>query len=362
VTDEDDAAEMSPEDLALWSGALTLAEIGELTAQWLEGRIASIPTVVPGVGPDEETGPLIPVLAACNRAGFVTTVSQPGETPILGCDGEMWTQRAAVEGFATTATLEALRACTTGTPLLLMASPAGSTERNWDSRIPVTMDGDQENTWFGVTLSRSDIEEEQAGYGICHPQAVEAICAAWQIVLVDPEWGRNDVLWPALEAFAASAPACEWASIGDVSADHGEILIIANHGVPVAPADDSPWDRFIGYKVVSSERGPDGTTENFVADICSPGWESPVAAEPLHAREDALIVRTGKGSAYDVQARRCAHPGHAGWCEVRILLHNHVGEDDNEESDVELTQPRHRRAAQRPANAIRVAVPTEVAT
>ncbi len=67
-----------------WRAARTLAGLGELTAEWLEGTIASIPTVVPGYGPDEETAALIPVLAACNRAGYVTTVSQPGEKSARG--------------------------------------------------------------------------------------------------------------------------------------------------------------------------------------------------------------------------------------------------------------------------------------
>jgi hypothetical protein len=63
--------------------------------------------------------------------------------------------------------------------------------------------GDQENTWFGNHLDLRDIEDDQAGYGICHPGAIEALCAAWQVTIIDPEWGRNDVLWPALESFAA---------------------------------------------------------------------------------------------------------------------------------------------------------------
>ncbi len=74
--------EMDPEDAARWRAARTLADLGELTAQWLEGKIASIPAVVPGCGPGEETAELIPVLAACNRAGYVTTVSRPGEEPV----------------------------------------------------------------------------------------------------------------------------------------------------------------------------------------------------------------------------------------------------------------------------------------
>jgi hypothetical protein len=58
---------MTPEDAGCWRAARILADLGELTAQWLEGTIASIPTVIPGCGPDEKTADLIPVLAACNR-------------------------------------------------------------------------------------------------------------------------------------------------------------------------------------------------------------------------------------------------------------------------------------------------------
>jgi len=195
---------MSPEDAGRWRAARTLADLGELTAQWLEGKIASIPTVVPGYGPDEETADLIPVLAACNRAGYVTTVSQPGEKPDRGYDGRLWTQRAAVGGFAAADTVAALRACTAGTPLIVLASrPASQRGLRPGNRIPVTLAGDQENTWFGGHLDRRDIEEDQAGYGICHPDAIEAPCAAWQVTIIDPEWGRNDVLWPVLESFAA---------------------------------------------------------------------------------------------------------------------------------------------------------------
>jgi len=113
----DEAAGMTPEDSERWGTARTLTDLGELTAQWLEGKIGSVPGTMPGCGPDEETAELIPVLAACNRAGFVTVVSQPGEEPALGYDGQIWTQRAALEGFADTATLEALRRHTAGTRL-----------------------------------------------------------------------------------------------------------------------------------------------------------------------------------------------------------------------------------------------------
>jgi uncharacterized protein DUF6919 len=204
-TEETASPEAIAESEALWAAARTLADLGELTAQWLEGKIAFVPSVVPGHGPDEETGDLIPVLAACNRAGFVTHQSQPGEEPAPGHDGQMWVQRASVMGFAATATLDALRAQTAGTRLLLIAAPTDSSDRHWETQVCVTMDGDRENTWFGGQLARADIDDEVAGYGGCHPDAVEAILRAWEVTIIDPEWGRNDVLWPALQAFADAA-------------------------------------------------------------------------------------------------------------------------------------------------------------
>lgn len=163
---------MTPEDAGRWRAARTLADLGELTARWLEGTIASIPTVMPGYGPDEETADLIPVLAACNRAGYVTTDSQPGEKPGRGHDGRLWTQRAAVQGFAGAATVAALRACTAGTPLIVLPGrPASQYGLRPGNLIPVTLAGDQENTWLGYHLDHRDIEDDQAGYGICHPDA-----------------------------------------------------------------------------------------------------------------------------------------------------------------------------------------------
>ena len=43
--------------------------------------------------------------------------------------------------------------------------------------------------------------DDWTGYGICHPDAVDALCAAWQVTLIDPEWGRRDALWDMLAAF-----------------------------------------------------------------------------------------------------------------------------------------------------------------
>lgn len=74
-----------------WANASTFPELCELTALFVEGHISS-PL---HHGPlDEESEPLVPHLAAFNRAGFLTTHSQPQ----VEC--EIARQRASVDGIA----------------------------------------------------------------------------------------------------------------------------------------------------------------------------------------------------------------------------------------------------------------------
>ena len=53
-------------------------------------------------------------------------------------------------------------------------------------------------THFGAQLPRRHLRDRWTGYGICHPSAVTALCGAWQVTVLDPQWGRNDRLWPVL--------------------------------------------------------------------------------------------------------------------------------------------------------------------
>ena len=79
---------MNRRDRARWRTARTLADLDDLTVAWLAGEI----TETPGhCGPPAAaTLPCLRVLAAANKAGFVTTNSQSADGP--------WT--AWVEGFA----------------------------------------------------------------------------------------------------------------------------------------------------------------------------------------------------------------------------------------------------------------------
>jgi hypothetical protein len=186
-------------DRRLWASARTLADLGELTAQWLEGAIASVPGYCGG--PADETRELIPVLAAVNRAGFVTDCSQPGGS------GPGWEQRAAVQGFADPATWIRLWEATEGLPLMRAGQQATRFRVNYRTALPVTRDRRGIVTRFGAVLPRRDLRDSWVGYGACHPDAVEAVCGAWQITLIDHEWGREDSpLWTALAEFVIASP------------------------------------------------------------------------------------------------------------------------------------------------------------
>lgn len=191
---------MSAADRAAWGSARTLAELGELTARWLEGGLASQPGYC---GPSDIEDPaLVPMLAKLNRAGFMTTGSQIGEDG-PGYDGAHWQQRATVEGFATQDVALEIIGTLAPTELVTISYGPSSLPR-WRYRyghaMVVTRRGDHDYTRFGVQLPRRHIRDPWLGYGICHQDAVTALCNAWQVTVIDLEWGRPDVLWRVLAA------------------------------------------------------------------------------------------------------------------------------------------------------------------
>jgi hypothetical protein len=188
----------NPDDAARWHGARSLADLGELTAQWLEGKHSYTLGYSGGV-PDEETRPLVPILAAANRAGFVTHQSQPGEPH----DKHGSAQRANVSGYAGPEAFARLMAAASGADLIITAARAldDSEERQFGPLFAITLDEGEEFTWDGIALSRSILDRD---YGSdCAPGVIDELAAAWQVTLIDPVWGRNDVLWPVLQKFAA---------------------------------------------------------------------------------------------------------------------------------------------------------------
>lgn len=185
--------DMSRADRARWKTASSLADIGELTVAWLYGEIIHTPR--PGGPPEAETIPHLDVLAAANRAAFVTTSSQsasnpeddppgPSDPPGYG-ECEAW-----VDGLVSDNTLQRIQAAVIGTPLLLAG--ARGRQRFGESRYSLR------RAW----------RDETGFYEARCPDAASEIRAAWLITITDPEPGTNARLWPMLAAFAGETTTC----------------------------------------------------------------------------------------------------------------------------------------------------------
>ncbi|KUF17401.1 hypothetical protein AT728_16505 [Streptomyces silvensis] len=152
-----------------------MADLGALAAQWLEGDLDALPGGSHRGGPDPETGPLIDVLAAANRAGWVTVQSQPA------FDGRRWRQRAAVMLLVDSAGRDRLTDTARDAGLLLAVHRA---ERPGPVReIPVTTWAGELHTAFGPCFRRRDLRHWFIG---CHREALRAVSEAHQVTLADP--------------------------------------------------------------------------------------------------------------------------------------------------------------------------------
>lgn len=170
---------------AAWQQAQTLAELGELVAGWLEGATPRLPMYAGGPAP--ETQPLIPHLAAYNRRGYLTHQSQPGSSMENG-----WAQRAWVHGFGTAELADRIENALLDTDLIVCTTPPGGDN---PTRICVTTSNGRAYT-IGGAMSASYLAEQ---YREEIPAALPALLNAWQIEVIDPAWGRNDLLWQRLD-------------------------------------------------------------------------------------------------------------------------------------------------------------------
>lgn len=204
-------------DAQPWFRATSLRSLGQLTADWLEGRNLYLPAYG-ATCPDPETRPLIPALAAANRAGLVTDCSQPGQEPELGYNGRLWRQLAAVSGFCDERTAASLadafapHATEDGLYVYIWAPGRKRRDRRPEYEIPATLHADPHNpgdqwlsTVFGPPLTRREIRSIYRGN--LPRAAVKTLQGAWQVTLADTEYGRNDLLWPLIEKWAAGEPA-----------------------------------------------------------------------------------------------------------------------------------------------------------
>lgn len=198
-----------------WNQAETLADVGELTAQWADGTVKYHPGGY-DEGPAEETLEIAPAIATLNRAGFVTSGSQPGVPAEVGYDGNIFWQRAAVDGFTDPDTADRLEdACDEAGLIFINNGPArlrttwkdaelvtASFVNEGDGALPPESDDSPYygHTHFGTHLSRHAVKFNFDGY------ASRALCSAEQVTIIDPVWGRKDFMWDTLTN--AIAPPC----------------------------------------------------------------------------------------------------------------------------------------------------------
>lgn len=202
-------------DADVWWHAETLAELGQLGADWLEGKNLYLPAYG-GATPDPETQPLIQTLAAANRAGYFTDTSQPGHGAVEGYDGRMWMQRAYVSGYADLNTAWVLKRAFAERPdLIFWCQPVKAASRKREPEIhhdffPVTLrenDGTAEtglydvNTVAGLAPTRAEVKDLY--HGDIGAGAYRELRGAWHVTIADTEYEAHDRLWTALADWAA---------------------------------------------------------------------------------------------------------------------------------------------------------------
>lgn len=181
----------------LWADAHSMADLSELTVQWLERKIDYHPNGY-SWGPDPETDEITPALITLNRAGFVTQNSQPG------AEGSSlyWAQQTSVTGFGDDSTLTRIRAACENTELVVIAHR--TPKHPWPFRARLDKGGPLAATTVGGNqLTERWIRLQFGGVG---DEAYQEILDAWQITVIDPVWGRRDLLWDTLTS--AIAPSC----------------------------------------------------------------------------------------------------------------------------------------------------------
>jgi hypothetical protein len=178
------------EDRGVWRQATTLEAAGELTARWLEGGSSYQPGHF-AAGSDDETKPIAAALAELNRNGLFTKESQPG---IRTGDAA---QRQYVTGFCSAGTAGSLLALSTRTELVTVAHAPGEAS---SAAIPVTLAGPEITTVLGS--SENPVEEDQIRDWADETNDALALLLAdsWYVEILDPVWGRNNVLLPAVLA------------------------------------------------------------------------------------------------------------------------------------------------------------------
>ncbi|MFJ9167289.1 DUF6919 domain-containing protein, partial [Lysinibacillus fusiformis] len=182
----------------------SLGEVADAVADWMDGRTDVLTCAAFHIPTNAEGGPTA-LLAGLNRAGLLTLASQYGQDTQFDGDGKPTTRRAAVvllvadrrlrRRLRTQAHARGLLAVEYRFPRFTRLSGLGG--------VTVSQYDGEPDAAFGARRDRADLHLLLPGAG----PAVLRQAAARQLTIADPDWGRNDRLWPLLWQFAAPGPA-----------------------------------------------------------------------------------------------------------------------------------------------------------
>ncbi len=174
-----------------WQNATSFKDLCDLAIEFLDGDLPAFPGwMAPDI--DEETDDWVPELVAANERGFLTTASQPGACPELSHDGLPWSQRAFVVGFASPALVAELRAQVQGTRLDLLDF---ALDESGGEAMAAARHGEREYLFVGTAEGPAELEVFAQRLG---PEAMSSLAQTRYVCLIDPEWGRDDLLWAIL--------------------------------------------------------------------------------------------------------------------------------------------------------------------
>lgn len=180
-------------DLTPWSSCRTLADLGHVTERWLRGELTYFPGHNdPYEPPLDESKDLIDDLVALNRVGYITTNSQPGQS--MTRDGNA--QRAFVRGYCTEETFQRIDAAIYGTELIALPRPPGMYHL---CPVPITTVHGRNFTWGGMSSGEAEAIAREFG-GALNEQMVALLAGCWLVDVLDPVWGRTNLLWSKLRA------------------------------------------------------------------------------------------------------------------------------------------------------------------
>ena len=170
----------------VWMKAKNLHDLGELTVQWLKGKLNS--HFLQSAEPDLETSKIADHLIQINQLGLVTGFSQPAELLKNGSG-----QRACVAGFSDETIAKKLATLNLYTDLIVFVFEPGwlFSKKPYGYQVPITVEEYHPYTWCG-SVSGDEMDEFE---GLLGDEALISIAESWHIIAVDTNWGRKSYLW-----------------------------------------------------------------------------------------------------------------------------------------------------------------------